>query len=102
MREGEILALRKEDLFLDHFFVDASYNLQYHKRGQTKTKRIAAVAIPTYLYNEIVKFAEWDGYIFSFNAGRTPASCNKVLDALYDAMDKIGISKDNVHYLSHI
>jgi len=95
LREGEILALRKENLFPDHFFVDASYSLQYHKRGKTKTKRIAAVAIPSYLYNEIIKFAEWDGYIFSFNAGRTPASCNKVLDALYDAMGKIGISKES-------
>ena len=95
LREGEILALRKENLFPDHFFVDASYSFKFHKRGKTKTKRIATVSIPNYLYKELTKFAEWDGYIFSFNAGETPASSNKVLDALYSAMEKIGISKES-------
>jgi integrase len=90
-RQGELLALRRENLHEDHLDIEASWTIRYHERGPTKTKTKAPVPIPPYLFKLLDGFAEWEGYLFSYTAGKTPATGARVADALYDALGKIGI-----------
>jgi integrase len=46
-RQGEILALRTENLHEDHLDAEASWSIRYHERGLTKTKTKAPVPIPS-------------------------------------------------------
>ncbi len=92
MRQGEILALRKEDVFSDHLHIRHSWSAKY-ELGKTKTKEIGDAPIPGFLYREIEKYLEYDGYIFSFNGGKRPATGNRVTEWLYRAMRNIGISE---------
>lgn len=93
-RQGELLALRKENLHPDHLDVEASWTIRYHERGPTKTKTKAPVPIPKYLYDALNDFAQWDGYIFSFSLGKRPATGARVTDAFYAALAKIGIDEN--------
>ena len=93
-REGELLALLKDNLHDDHIDVEASWTIRYHERGPTKTKVKAPIPIPKYLYKALTEFAIWDGYVFSYTKGHTPATGARVADALYDALEKIGVDKD--------
>jgi integrase len=93
-RQGELLALRHENLFPDHLDIEASWTIRYHERGPTKTKRKAPVPIPTSLYKTLYEFAQWDGYIFSYTAGKAPATGARVADALYAALERIGIDDE--------
>jgi integrase len=93
-RQGELLALRKENIHPDHLDVEASWTIRYHERGPTKTKTKAPVPIPKYLYDALSDFAQWDGYVFSFTLGRTPATGARVTDAFYKALENIGIDED--------
>ncbi len=92
-RQGELLALQKENLHPDHLDVEASWTIRYHERGPTKTKTKAPVPIPKYLYDALMNFAEWDGYIFSFSLGKRPATGARVTDAFYAALEKIDIDE---------
>jgi integrase len=93
-RQGELLALRRENLHIDHLDVEASWSIRYHERGPTKTKTKAPVPIPKYLYDALQNFAQWNGYVFSFTLGRTPATGARVTDALYRAYENIGIDEE--------
>jgi integrase len=92
-RQGEILALRRENIHPDHLDIEASWTIRYHSRGPTKTKRKAPVPIPPYLYKILNDFVQWDGYVFSYTAGQTPATGARITDSLYRAMENIGISE---------
>jgi len=93
MRQGEVLALRREDVFPDHFHVSHSWSIKY-ELGKTKTKVVADIPIPAFLYREIVRYLEWDGYVFSFNGGERPATGGKVTEWLYRAMRNVGIQDE--------
>ena len=93
-RQGELLALQKNDVFRDHLDVTKSWQKKYHVSGTTKTKTKAPVAIPPYLYTAITEFCLWDGFVFSLNAGKAPATGARITEALYRAMEKIGISEE--------
>jgi integrase len=93
-RQGELLALRRENLYIDHLDVEASWSIRYHERGPTKTKTKAPVPIPKYLYYALQNFVQWNGYVFSFTQGRTPATGARVTDALYRAYENIGIDEE--------
>lgn len=91
MRQGEIMALRKGDVFPDHLHVSHSWSAKY-KLGKTKTKIIADVPIPGFLYQELERYLKWNGkYVFSLNDGRRPCTGNRVTEWLYRAMRNIGI-----------
>ncbi|KKL26649.1 hypothetical protein LCGC14_2393170, partial [marine sediment metagenome] len=92
MRQGEILALRRGNVFSDHLHVKHSWATKYGQ-GKTKTKEIADVPIPGFLYREMEKYLKGKGYIFSFSDGRRPATGNRVTEWLYRAMRNIGISE---------
>jgi len=93
MRQGEILALRRENIFPDHLHVEHSWNSKYGL-GKTKTKIISDVPIPEFLYREIQPYLNWDGFVFSLSCGNRPVSGNRVTKWLYRAMRNIGIAED--------
>jgi integrase len=90
-RSGELLALTRADLFPNHLTVTRSWSIRYHTTGPTKTKVKAPIPIPSYLYERLRDFTQWDGYIFSYTGGKSPATAARVADALYAALDRIGI-----------
>lgn len=93
-RQGELLALRSENLHEDHLDIEASWSIRYHERGPTKTKNKAPVPIPKYLYDRLREFLEWEGYVFSFSLGETPATGARTTEALYEALGNIGIDEE--------
>ena len=92
MRQGEVLALRREDVFEDHLHVEHSWSIKY-ELGKTKTKVVGDIPIPGFLFREIERYLKWDGYVFSFNSGKRPATGGKVTEWLYRAMRNIGIQE---------
>ncbi|MGA2977310.1 MAG: tyrosine-type recombinase/integrase [Spirochaetia bacterium] len=92
MRLGEILALRREDLFPDHVHVAGSWG----KLGlqPTKTKRVDDIPIPRFVFDTILTWCAWEGYLFSFKLGERPANGNRCNDALTAAMENIGITAE--------
>jgi integrase len=93
MRLGEILALKREDLFPDHVHVGASWG----KLGlqPTKTKRVDDIPIPVFVFQTIMTWCAWEGFVFSFKLGERPANGNRVNDALSAALEKIGITPED-------
>jgi len=92
MRLGEILALQRSDLFPDHVHVGASWG----KLGlqPTKTKRVDDIPLPSFVFQTIMTWCAWKGFIFSFQLGERPANGNRVNDALSAALEKIGITAE--------
>ncbi len=92
LRLGEVLALRREHLFPDHLHVAGSWG----KLGlqPTKTKRVDDIPLPSFVYQTIMAWCAWDGFIFSFKLGVRPASGNRCNDALTAALEKIGIAAE--------
>jgi len=89
---GELLALRQEDIFPDHLAITASYSIRYKERTETaKTKVKAPVPLPRFVWQQIQLFCRWDGYIFSFTRGASPATGNRCTEALYEVLERIGI-----------
>lgn len=91
-RQGELLALRQEDIFSDHLAITASYSIRYKERTETtKTKVKAPVPLPRFVWEQIQPFYQWSGYVFSFTRGASPATGNRCTEALYEALERIGI-----------
>jgi integrase len=92
-RLGEVLALTRENLFPDHVHVAGSWGRKYGL-GATKTKRVDDIPLPRFVYDEVVKWCRWEGFIFSYCKGRKPAEPSRVNDALKSALEKIGITTE--------
>ena len=93
MRLGEILALKRSDIFPDHVHVAGSWAIKYGL-GKTKTKRVDDIPIPRFVFDTIDSWCAWEGFVFSFQTGARPVSGNRTLDALYGALEEIGIHKE--------
>lgn len=94
LRVGEILALTKEHLHDNYITVEHSYNRKYGS-GPQKTKRgTDQIPIPPMVSKLMHLLAYHDGYIFSFNAGKKPATDTHTLEALKYALDQIGINEE--------
>ncbi|MFZ2636415.1 MAG: tyrosine-type recombinase/integrase [Rectinemataceae bacterium] len=93
-RASELLGMRKENLFIDHFSVSGSWKRMERKKGVTKTKKARFISIPEYLYNELTAFCTWDGFVFSTNYGVSPVSINTLPRNLYAALANIGLDAD--------
>ena len=78
LRQGEVLALKKEQIYPDHITVEHSYQRKYGL-GPQKTKRgTDELPIPRMVYDKIKPLLKWDGYVFSFSGGERPCSGNRV------------------------
>ena len=91
LRQGEVLGLRRENLFPDHLHVEYSWSERYGLLP-TKTKRTDDLPIPRMLHTLLSREIDWDGYLFSTSGGERPTTANNAVNALYSAMRRIGIT----------
>jgi integrase len=92
MRQGEILAVRDEDLRNGSIHVSHSWDPRYGL-GPTKTRQERDVPVPSRVLEDMQLFVGTGGFIFSFTQGKSPATGNRVTRALYVALERIGISE---------
>ncbi len=93
MRQGEILAVRDEDMRDGYIHVAHSWNMKYGL-GPTKNKEERDVPVPKMVLEAIEFFQGTGGFVFSNNRGRRPATGNLVTEALYAALKEIGIPRE--------
>jgi integrase len=91
LRQGEILALQDEDIHEDHIHISHSYHWKYGLLP-TKTRQERDVPVPARVLEDIAFFLGSGGYVFSMNRGETPATGSRVTQALYDALERAGIT----------
>jgi len=94
LRQGEVLALKADQVFPDHIIIEHSYHRKYGD-GPQKTKRgTDEIPIPSFVYEILRPFLAWGGYVFSFTDGKAPCSGNRCNDALKASLKEIGIDKE--------
>jgi integrase len=94
MRHGEILGLRGEFVFETYIDVRAQYNRYGY--GDTKSHKSRNIPIHETLRKDLELLIKdnGEGFIFSDNGGEKPVSRKYVYEALYKALDRIGINED--------
>lgn len=94
MRQGEILALKKEDVFPRYLMIKHSWS-KIDGLKSTKAKKERLVPIPDLLYKYLSRLSkEQKGdFIFSRSNSKRPICGQRFKDALYFALAKIGINK---------
>ena len=90
-RQGEILAIHDEDIFDDYLHISKSYTPRSGLKS-TKTGNIRDVPIPAKVRDAIEFFLGSRGYVFSFDGGQSCATGQRVTQALYAALEAIGIT----------
>jgi site-specific recombinase XerD len=93
LRQGEILAIRDEDIHDDHIHVSHSWHWRYGLLP-TKTRQERDVPVPARVLEDIAFFVGSGGHVFSMNRGETPASGSRVTQALYNALERAGITPE--------
>ena len=91
LREGEVRALRVEDIHSDYILVSHSYDVKFGLKD-TKTHKSREVPIPDMLYKMLQQIQPQQGYIFSLDGGNTPVKIS-MLRSLYRALERLGISE---------
>jgi integrase len=94
IRCGEILGLRGEYVFNDHFFLCGQYDETYKYR-ETKTKIKHHIPLTAEVVADLRKLIKLngDGFIFSLDGGVTPVCGRHLRNGLHKALKKIGISR---------
>ena len=91
MRQGEILAVRDEDVRDDHVHVAHSWSPRYGL-GPTKTRQVRDVPLPPRMLQAIAPFCGTGGFVFSMNGGDSPCTGNRATEALYTGLAAIGVT----------
>jgi integrase len=91
MRQGEILAVRDEDVRDGYIHVCHSWNRVYGLLP-TKTRQVRDVPVPSKVLDSIRPFLGSGGFVFSSNNGERPAVNNTCTETLYKALSSIGVS----------
>jgi integrase len=93
IRCGEILGLRGEFIFDDHFYLCGQYDEKYGYR-ETKTRIKHHIPLTTELVTDLRKLIEvnGDGYIFSLDGGKKPVCGRHLRNGLKIALKNIGVS----------
>jgi len=96
MRCCEVLGLRGEFVFDDHLFLCGQYD-EYGYR-ETKTKIKHHIPLAAELVRDLRKLMKVNGagYIFSLDGGVTPVTRRHIYNGLFKALNKIGISKEEI------
>ena len=89
-RQGELLALRDEAVHPGWLHIAHSWSPVYGL-GPTKTRLQRDVPLPSRALEDLQPFLGTGGFVFSMNRGKTPVARIGVNDALYAALEKIGI-----------
>jgi integrase len=93
MRHGELLGLRGEFVYENYIDVCAQYTRFGYQ--DVKTHKPKNIPIPEKMYEELNMLIALNGdeYLFSRNEGKRPIHRNYVYQALYQALDRIGINE---------
>jgi integrase len=94
MRLGEVQALSADCVFDDHVVVKQSWEGTYGIED-TKTGESRVIPTPTIvsLYLKSLKDEHPSGYVFSYDGGATPIHERIIEEALYSALEEIGITE---------
>ena len=94
MQQGEILALRSENIHGSYIEVSQSYERNHGLKGTKTGKTRIALLIPQAkrILNEIMEINQ--GFLFSMDGGESPIFHRNLTLGLYAAMKNIGISSD--------
>lgn len=90
MRQGEILAVRDEDLRDGFIHVAHSWHPVYGL-GPTKTRQARDVPLPSRVQEAVRPFLGFGGFVFSMTRGESPCTGNRCTEALYAALEAIGV-----------
>jgi integrase len=90
MRQGEILAIRDQDVRETYLHVAHSWDPKYGL-GPTKTREVRDAPCPPKVREAITPFLGSGGFVFSMDGGNRPCSGNRVTGALYAALEAIGV-----------
>ena len=95
MRQGEIAALTGEDIFPGYIVVKHSWS-KIDGLKTTKAKKERLVPISDFLYQDLKSLCrpQKSAFIFSKTGGRRPVTGQRLKDALYFALAKMGIDKN--------
>jgi integrase len=93
-RLGELLALTTDCIHPDHLDIVKGWDPKNRLLTPTKNKIRAPVSFPKYLFDRLHEFIQWEGFVFSFDGGITPCAGGRVTEALRDALERIGISRE--------
>jgi len=91
LRAGEVRGLQVSDLFYDHITVNYSEGLYGLK--DTKTHRSRPVPIIPLISQVLEKVRPDQGYVLSPDNGKSPLKVDCMIDSLYRALERMGISK---------
>lgn len=93
MRQGEILALKGEDVFPGYLMIKHSWS-KIDGLKCTKAGKERLVPIPDFLNRYLSNLCKApEDFIFSRNGGSRPICGQRFKDALYFALSKIGINR---------
>ena len=94
-RLGELLAVRADDVHEHHIHIAHSW---YRKYGllptKTKTERDAPLSPKVRAAIDPLLKLNAPGFVFSMDGGSRPATAGRVSEALYAALEKIGVSRE--------
>lgn len=99
MRQGEVLALRRDHLYPDHIYVEFSWDRKFGL-GPPKTKEVRHVPIPVQVYDVLVALDSYP-YVLSMSGGEYPATGSHVTDALYAVLKQIGVDRKDRNISFH-
>lgn len=93
MRSREVAALRGMNIKEDHLEIDASFDDRFGMKS-TKTSDSRKLPIPEKVMGVLLSLKRGeDDFLFTLN-GLKPVDEHYFLDALYNALEKIGINKE--------
>src|SRR5215469_1208301 len=94
IRCGEILGLKGEYVFDNHFFLCGQFDEKYGYR-ETKTRIKHHIPLTAELVADLRKLmrVNGDGYIFSLDGGTTPVCGRHLRNGLHKALKNIGIDR---------
>jgi integrase len=94
MRLGELLGLRGE--FVYETYIDVCAQYSRYGYGDVKTHKPRNIPLPPGLCSDLALLMKdnGEGYLFSKDGGNKPTARRSVYDALYKALDRIGINED--------
>lgn len=95
MRQGEIAALTGENVFPGYLIVKHSWS-KIDGLKTTKAKKERLVPISDFIYQHLKNLCkpQRDAFLFSKTGGRRPVTGQRLKDALYFALAKMGIDKN--------
>ncbi len=93
MRQGEIIALTPDKIKGNKILVSQSYSIKTKRLGPTKTKENRTVYMIKEVKDALEAIMPESGFIFSLNNGQSPLTSNRLTDAFYSAIERMGIDR---------